>query len=183
MAGEWFELVAERTLTQGDVLFSCPVPRVESYAYPLDDVLDVFVETHDLAVVSQSCDLENAKIDEVLLAVVRDYRQLVDTEGRVNTFIRSKSWRKAAVNGDFPPYSVLPERKEAPELPWSLVDFHHLYTLPRGYVEDFAEASGARLRLVTPYREHLAQAFARFFMRVGLPAPLRGFEQIELGKP
>ncbi len=26
-----------------------------------------------------------------------------------------------------------------------------------------------RLRLLPPYREHLSQAFARFFMRVGLP--------------
>jgi hypothetical protein len=28
------------------------------------------------------------------------------------------------------------------------------------------------LRLCPPYREHLAQAFARFFMRVGLPIPI-----------
>lgn len=28
------------------------------------------------------------------------------------------------------------------------------------------------LRLLPPYREHLSQAFARYFMRVGLPQDL-----------
>ena len=32
-----------------------------------------------------------------------------------------------------------------------------------------ARRLGNRLRLCPPYREHLAQSFARFFMRVGLP--------------
>jgi len=35
---------------------------------------------------------------------------------------------------------------------------------------------GNRLRLLPPYREHLAQAFARFFMRVGLPADIPKFK-------
>src|SRR5262249_39772943 len=33
------------------------------------------------------------------------------------------------------------------------------------------------LRLHSPYREHLAQAFARYFMRVGLPHDARAFEK------
>ncbi len=32
---------------------------------------------------------------------------------------------------------------------------------------------GARVRLLSPYKEHLSQAFARYFMRVGLPRPLK----------
>jgi hypothetical protein len=36
---------------------------------------------------------------------------------------------------------------------------------------------GPRLRLRSPYREHLAQAFARYFMRVGLPHDARAFEK------
>ncbi len=33
----------------------------------------------------------------------------------------------------------------------------------------------SRLRLLPPYREHLAQGFARFFMRVGLPVDIPAF--------
>jgi hypothetical protein len=32
-----------------------------------------------------------------------------------------------------------------------------------------------RLRLLPPYREHLSQSFARFFMRVGLPVDIPSF--------
>jgi len=38
-----------------------------------------------------------------------------------------------------------------------------------GILEELVTHTGKRLRLCPPYREHLAQAFARFFMRVGLP--------------
>jgi len=35
---------------------------------------------------------------------------------------------------------------------------------------------GYHLRLLSPYREHLSQAFARFFMRVGLPVDIPPFD-------
>jgi hypothetical protein len=54
-----------------------------------------------------------------------------------------------------------------------IVDFHMIYTVPRDFLESLLQHRGKpRLRLVPPYREHLSQAFDRFFMRVGLPAPL-----------
>ena len=34
---------------------------------------------------------------------------------------------------------------------------------------------GTKVRILPPYREHLAQAFARFFMRVGLPVDVPPF--------
>ena len=55
--------------------------------------------------------------------------------------------------------------------------FHRLFTLPKAFLQRFAEASGPRLRLIPPYREHLAQALARYFMRVGLPHDAKVFEQ------
>jgi hypothetical protein len=54
-----------------------------------------------------------------------------------------------------------------------VVDFHDLFTVPRGFLEAVLRQRGLpRLRLLPPYREHLSQAFARFFMRVGLPQPI-----------
>ena len=51
-----------------------------------------------------------------------------------------------------------------------IVDFHEVYTLPRTFLESWLQSKDqSRLRLRPPYREHLSQAFARFFMRVGLP--------------
>ena len=54
-----------------------------------------------------------------------------------------------------------------------LVDFHEIFTVPRSFLESLLQQRNAlRLRLLPPYREHLSQAFARFFMRVGLPTTL-----------
>jgi hypothetical protein len=44
-----------------------------------------------------------------------------------------------------------------------------VYAAPTNLVKQFASKCGPRLRLCPPYKEHLAQALARFFMRVGLP--------------
>jgi len=54
-----------------------------------------------------------------------------------------------------------------------VVDFQDLFTVPRSFLEALLrKRQTARLRLLPPYREHLSQAFARFFMRVGLPQPV-----------
>ena len=57
-----------------------------------------------------------------------------------------------------------------PELPldFMLVDFHKVFTLGVDLVRQFAKKKGKRPRLLPPYREHMSQAFARLFMRVGL---------------
>jgi len=54
-----------------------------------------------------------------------------------------------------------------------VVDFHDVFTVPRSFLEMLLKGrQSPRLRLLPPYREHLSQAFARFFMRVGLPQPV-----------
>jgi hypothetical protein len=50
-----------------------------------------------------------------------------------------------------------------------IVDFGYMFSLPKAVVLDFAKQQSQRLRLCPPYREHLCQSLARFFMRVGLP--------------
>ena len=54
-----------------------------------------------------------------------------------------------------------------------IVDFHSVHTVPRAFLDTLiAERAAKRLRLLPPYREHLSQSLARFFMRVGLPIPV-----------
>jgi hypothetical protein len=76
--------------------------------------------------------------------------------------------------GNLPGYHLLADAKQdGLELPLAVVDFHEVYTAPIQQVKQFAAgATPGRLRLCPPYKEHLAQAFARFFMRVGLPVPI-----------
>jgi len=57
-----------------------------------------------------------------------------------------------------------------------VVDFRQIFSLPVPYLRKHAASLGSRWRLQSPYREHFSQAFARFFMRVGLPAAIPAFK-------
>jgi hypothetical protein len=72
---------------------------------------------------------------------------------------------------------LLRKHEDDPKMNWSIVDFHRLWVLPKDLTTALAKASGKRLRLVSPYREHLGQEFARYFMRVGLPLNAAEFEE------
>jgi hypothetical protein len=53
-----------------------------------------------------------------------------------------------------------------------VVDFREIYSLPYDYLVDRAAHLGSRWRLRSPCLEHFSQAFARFFLRVGLPSTI-----------
>lgn len=52
--------------------------------------------------------------------------------------------------------------------------------MPKNFIQEQLTHLGIRLRLLSPYREHLAQNFSRYFMRVGLPHDAKEF--IDEGK-
>ena len=56
-----------------------------------------------------------------------------------------------------------------------VVDFREIYSLPYKYLEEHATGLGQRWRLKSPFLEHFSQAFARFYMRVGLPSTIPEF--------
>lgn len=178
---DWFEVIEGPIVLQGDVLFRCPIfqPEKEIHWPPTVDNQQGFrVRTLDLVVMTQSCDLENDKVQEVLLARLIAWPDVVRNEAvKGNQAIKGSKFRKTLVEGGFPSLSLMHKREGSPGLEWSVVDFHWLYTLPKRFLSDFAASLGPRLRLRSPYREHLAQAFARYFMRVGLPHDARAFEK------
>src|SRR5262249_44474717 len=123
-------------------------------------------------------DIENNKIDYLLLAPVTDWISTVRSEVQAgNTGVKSREFRKKLIDGSIPGLSLLHKHDGPPSLEWSVVNFHRLYTLPKTFLQQYAQSLGPRLRLRSPYREQLAQAFARYFMRVGLPHDAKAFEK------
>jgi hypothetical protein len=55
------------------------------------------------------------------------------------------------------------------------LSFREIFSLPHEYLADHAKRLGPRWRLKPPFLEHFSQAFARFFMRVGLPSTIPEF--------
>jgi hypothetical protein len=176
----WYETIQSAQLMQGDLLPGCLVSIIKGeWTFPpkIEEVVVDFVAT-DMIVMTQSCDLEGNKVDHVLLARTMAWRDVVREESeRGNSAVRSRDFRKKMVEGTIPGLSLLHKHEQTPMLDWSVVDFHQLFTLPKPFVENFANSLGPRLRLRSPYREHLAQAFARYFMRVGLPHDAKAFEK------
>jgi hypothetical protein len=173
----WYELVeATAGLEQGDFLFDYPIPLV-----PLEVVgtrsgsrdarevrFDVY--TYHLIIMTQSCDLQKISEDtDVLLCRRVAYPDAVAKNAKLRGPNGWSSLRKGHSVG----LHLLNKCEiEGHSLTYQIIDLQKVFTSPIRVVRAHANSQGKRVRLCPPYREHLAQAFARQFMRVGLPADL-----------
>lgn len=166
----FWEQIAGPDLRQGDYLLDCPVALLTPAPNAEEEVS---VVTYDLIVMTQSCDLENAKAGFVALCPIF---RLPEYEGANPRFTRKGEWenvRKGRVEGLYLLSS--PDRPESNQEA-RVVDFREIYSLPFDFLSRHAEEQGQRWRLRSPYLEHFSQAFARFFMRVGLPSSIPPFK-------
>jgi hypothetical protein len=169
----WYEIVSGKDLEQGDILTDLVAPRaVEDEEAPSG--FRIRRGRGDYIVLSQTCDLENDKLQEVLLADIRAYQSDTYSDDRA----RSSAFRKALIQGSDWAYFLLPEFKGNPSLPWSIANFHYLFLVDVGACTKRAVQIGDRLRLTSPYKEHLAQSFGRYMMRIALPKTAHEFANV-----
>ena len=134
----------------------------------------------DVIVLTQACDLEHDKVLNVVLCphvAMADYRGLWEEKMKqLGHNPTEKSWRRLCediASGYVWNQTVLNRHEGEVPMDLRVAEFNELYTLPRTFLEALLTQRGEpRIRLRPPYREHLSQAFARFFMRVGLPTPV-----------
>jgi hypothetical protein len=165
---EWYEVVNGASLQQGDFFYKCPV--VVPVANPIERNVDVKVIESDVVIMSQSCDLERGKVEIVLVC---PFIALSEARKHNSQHFSSAKWLKGVRQGKEPGYHLLNEiTLQGHEQEPVIVDFRNVYGVPFEYFQTLLEDSVPRIRLLPPYKEHLSQAFARFFMRVGLPVPV-----------
>lgn len=147
------------------MLFDCPFDEFEA-----ND--EGFETAYDVVVLSHSCDLAQGKLVMIQVCPFWDLEALAE---RVEYF-RGKRGREEIRRGNAPGYHLL-NRSEIAELPTGLlvVDFRSQFAANASTLKSLAIGQKPRLRLLPPYREHLAQALARFYMRVGLPIDIPTF--------
>jgi hypothetical protein len=133
---------------------------------------DVRCQTYDVVVMSQSCDIVSEKVRLVLLCPYSRLGEMAE----INPLLRRAEMREKVRRGEVFGYHML-NRCEFNEFhdDFLIVDFRNVYSLPLEFLKSFVLQTPRRLRLLPPYREHLSQAFARFFMRVGLPTEIPRF--------
>jgi len=168
----WYQIVeAKEGLLQGDFIKECPIiipsPEIHEGQY-----VDVDVVKYNTIVMSQSCDLAQGKIDLVLVCPVWPLYELVNEF----SFLQGKKGKEELRKGNLPGYHLLNKCEfNEFETDYLVVDFRHVYSIHFTALKQLAESYQKRIRLLPPYREHLSQAFARFFMRVGLPVDIPAF--------
>ena len=187
MSDVWYETVGPgERLTQGDIIFDCPLVSWSSMPIQVagsGSEVEALKQGRvafqaDVIVMTQACDLEQEKVRSV---VARPHLSLSEYRSTWEAFLRqrnqnptAKAWRTHCndIRDGYAWNLSILNRSSVPshEFEHRIVDFHEVFTLPREFLESLLVVWGRdRPRLLSPYREHLSQAFARFFMRVGLP--------------
>jgi hypothetical protein len=187
----WYTIVdSNQALTQGDMVFDCPLMAwkpgpIELSGQQATVVLKGAIQAvvADVISMTQACDLEQGKVRNVTLCPhlsLNEFRNDWEAKLSANNQLPAtpnkleKSWARFCTDirdGHMWNLAMLNLRRQAPlAIEHRIVDFHEVFTVPRSFLESFVrQRGGERLQLLSPYREHLSQAFARFFMRVGLP--------------
>ena len=153
---------ADLPLSQGDILDDCLV-----YLVPSDgDATQPPRAFHERVIVlTQACDLVQAKTARVVVAIVHPAEVLVQAGFVKPAAVRDQIRRGQVFGWYFLPADTTTGLNE------SLVDLRDLHTIPRSVLEHLVAAGKRVARLVTPFREHLAQHFAVTYMRIALPEP------------
>ncbi len=133
------------------------------------------IENYDVIILSQSCDLENNKIDLVLVCPYYTISEFT----KINKSFTDYKLKEAARQGNLPGYHLLNSCPFLDHEEILIVDFKTIFSLSFEFLKAHKLERENRITLLSPYKEHLSQAFARFFMRVGLPSGIPKFEKVK----
>lgn len=168
----WYKTInpEEDEIHQGDIINGCPI-LVPPPSINLDGENDVGVEVFDVVVLSQSCDLEQGNIKIVLVCPVFNFTEVCKSFPENEKSAKGiKSRFNKFKKGTDPNYHLLDKAPDIGIQDFLIADFRSVYGIHIDSLKHHVKNSEtARFRLLSPYREHIAQAFARFMMRVGLP--------------
>lgn len=171
----WVECT-EPILRQGvhlpDCLVPIPTEDFDSRA-KAGETVEIPCDVYDLIVVTQSCDLVNEpKPQFVILCPIYP---IAEFESVNQNFKKKGRWNdvlKGRVSGLHLLASPISPDNNREAL---VVDFREIYSLPYNYLMRRVSDLESHWRLRSPYLEHFSQAFARYFMRVGLPSDIPRF--------
>jgi hypothetical protein len=175
----WYDLAAADTLRQGDILRSLRVfwfPQDLAYCesqQPTSAQLSRVTadaettKSDDWIILTASCDLEQGRVDQVLLArVIPATEETLGAPNEKEFLSRCEVIRRGL---DPSKFLLAPSEQVVPRFSLAVVLFRQQVLLPIKYV--LAQCSGARLRLRHPFREQLGNWAAACFSRVGPEDP------------
>ena len=171
----WFGIFEGDDLQQGDIFEDCKVYQPPDFSTQSTGKPTVRWEKRDLILMSQSCDLVKGRKDIARASLCEVWGR--SEFAKVNSPLGKAEKLEQVRKGQMPRYHLLAEsRLQGYERELRIVDLFEVHSLPIEFLRDEA-ARTKHLRLLPPYREHLAQSFARVYMRVGLPIDIPKIEK------
>lgn len=152
-------------LDQGDIIDGCLL--LDLATFDLDGTTPPTMDyaLQRVVVLTQTCDLANAKTRTIVAAVVLDAQWLVDEHRLKPADIRGPV-RAGRVWG----WYFLPKSTDL-GLPELIVDFRQLHTVRMDLLTALCRRGQRKARIQPLYREHLAKHFADTYSRIGLAQP------------
>jgi hypothetical protein len=150
---------------QGDIINGCPLLAVANYEAQTPQTVQVKHAVGRVVVLTQTCDLANQKVSQVVVAVVLDANEVVASGQLKGAEVRGPI-RAGRVFG----WYFLPRSQEL-GLGEMIVDFRQLHTVRLDLLRALCAAGHRPARIEPLYREHLSKHFADSYSRIGLPAP------------
>lgn len=169
----WYsESASKEALEQGDLLLNCPIVLPPSKGKP-EEWTDFTIDNYDVVILTQSCDLANGKIKLVQVCPFSTLSDFCITNPHFNNYKSKESIRR----GYLPGYHLLNKCEFLENDDFLIVDFKTAFSVSFLFLEEFKNFTKTRIRTNSPYKEHLSQSYARFFMRVGLPSDIPPFKK------
>ncbi len=169
---DWYEVVNGGDLQQGDLLENIDILVPLLGDEKQKDNIPSVVETYDVIVLTQSCDIVKETCKDVLVCPIWTIDDIKKEVPHFKTSKGLEDLRTGRVVG----YHLLNRCDiEGFNRDFRIIGFSKVFDLSKTNIISIAKSQNKRLRLLPPYREHFSQAFARFFMRVGLPSDIPSF--------
>lgn len=164
----WYSVVLNNDpIQQGDLIDDLKVyfpviPAKNGDSVEVNDVLD-----YDVVVMTQSCDLANLSDDSlVLLCPRQSFAKMFQKE------VYKDNWNKLRKGSFIHSHLINKCDLKDHEFDYQVVIFETVISMPLGLLKAQLNNRPDRVRMMPPYREYMAQAFAMQFMRIGLPNDL-----------
>jgi hypothetical protein len=173
---KWYTtLEADKQLMQGELVYSCPlITPCNDYDILPEDEDKARLKEADVIVLTQSCDLalddpkkpHHPKVLTCLFYAADTYCDLHVKHKKYNQINFSKV--DQIKRGLVYELCLLQCKEAESEVDYLFVDFRQVFSIPYDVVHRAAQ-NNQRVRLISPFIESVSQAFARCFMRIGIP--------------
>lgn len=173
MSNWYCKVESDAFLEQGDLLSECPIVLPPTGG-KVEEWEDFEVSYYDVIILTQSCDLANGKIHLVQVAPFATLTEFCSENPNFDNYKSKESIRR----GYLPGYHLLNKCEYLEKSDdYLIVDFKSIFSISFSFLEKFKASLGTRIRVNPPYKEHLSQSCARFYMRVGLPSDIPAFRK------